>query len=152
MLDGMFKVDKVQVSLKDIKTYFIKWWEALDACSEIPSSQQQLQDFSQLDALFLIFTCLHLYHSKDTSEPSDIYLWVFSPGPFQCSKWSQIDDSAYFVHMGTQQINSNPSKVTHKRIIIRPYSEVIRVWFLCGPLGLCIVKTKCSQSTSNFAL
>lgn len=71
-------------------------------------------------------------------------LGVFTLGPFQCSKWSQIDDSAVFVHTWTQKMKSDPSKMTHKQNIHRPYSEVVWVRFVrgsfCGPLHILLYK------------
>lgn len=70
---------------------------------------------------------------------------VFTLGPVQCPDRSQIDDSPFSGHPWTQQMNSDFSKMTHRRTVLRP----VHLWFILWSTWF--VKTKWSQSTSHFA-
>ena len=45
---------------REISSYLIKRWQAFNSCSKIPSCNQELQNFSQFDVLFFIFSCFYL--------------------------------------------------------------------------------------------
>lgn len=51
---------KDSLMVRKISPYLVKGWQAFNSCPEIPSCNQELQNFSQLDILFFIFSCFHL--------------------------------------------------------------------------------------------
>lgn len=51
---------KHSLMVRKVSSYLVKRWQTFNSCPEISSCNQKLQNFSQLDVLFFIFSCFNL--------------------------------------------------------------------------------------------